>query len=305
MVQLVARGAPVQAIVDVTGFYLADGSTVPVGEPAAGPAAELEAVVLPAATQDSLFVPVPPTRAYDSRGIDGPIASGQERTIDLGPWVPEGATGVAYTLTVTDTVDVGHLSVGVPGGGQPATSVINWFATGQNVANSATGAVDVDRAISVFAGGGPTQFVIDILGYFTPVAPPAGQVGTAKNGEQGLRFTAIDPSRAYDSRGAEGPIAGGQSRTTTVLPASGQVPPGVGAVAFNLTETDTAGRGHLRVAPGGSPIPAVSTINWYSDGMRLANGSVVDVAHDQLTTFARATTGGGTNYIVDIGGYYN
>jgi hypothetical protein len=264
---------------------------------------------VPASTEDSLFVSVPPQRAYDSRIADGPIASGQERTIALDEvlpgLVPPGATGVAYTLTVTGTEGAGHLSVGVPGTGKPATSVINWFATDQNIANSATGALSADRSLAVFGGGGPTQFVIDILGYFTPVNPPA-EVATANGG--GMRFTAINPSRAYDSRpaaGGVGPLARGESRTTSVLPASGQVPPGVGAVAFNLTEADTVERGHLRVAPGGAPLPAVSTINWYTNGMRLANGTVVDVDNDQMTTYAGATANGSANYIVDIGGYYN
>ncbi|MCB0915840.1 MAG: hypothetical protein KDC23_09090, partial [Actinobacteria bacterium] len=232
-IQVVARGGQTDAIVDVTGFYLADGQTVPAGAGQEKPAAGGATAVMPTATADSLFVPTAPKRAYDSRGIDGPIFSGQERTIDLDLWVPAGATGVAYTVTVTETVGAGHLAVGVPGEGNPGTSVINWFANGQNVANSATAAVNEAREISVFAGGGPTEFIIDILGYFTPVAAPAGQV-SASNGQSGLRFTAIAPSRAYDSRASDGPIAGGQSRTTTVIPASSQVPAGVGAVAFNL-----------------------------------------------------------------------
>ena len=298
--QLVARGAPVQAIVDVTGFYLADGQVAATAGSGGG---DDGSVVLPAAAADALFHPVAPRRAYDSRGIDGPISSGQERTIDLAPWVPAGATAVAYTLTVTDTVGAGHLAVGVPGAGEPGTSIINWFASGQNVANSATGAVSGSRSISVFGGGGPTEFVIDVLGYFAPIVPNGG-VGAA-NDSEGLRFTAIPPSRAYDSRAGDGPIAGGQSRTTTAVPLSGAVPAGVGAVAFNLTETDTLGRGHLRVAPGGSGIPAVSTINWYANGMRLANGSVVAVNDDQMTTYARTTRDGSTQYLVDIGGYYN
>ncbi|MCB9412577.1 MAG: hypothetical protein H6525_07000 [Actinobacteria bacterium] len=312
MIQLIARGGPTDAIVDVTGFYLADGQVVPLGEGGQAerrPGEAGPAQTLPAATEDSLFVSVPPQRAYDSRTSDGPISSGQERTIDLSQLTPElvppGANGVAYTLTVTRTEGSGHLSVGAPGAGKPATSVINWFETDQNIANSATGALAGDRSLAVFGGGGPTEFIIDILGYFIPVTPPA-QVATSN--VEGLRFTAIDPSRAYDSRpaaGGVGPLTRGESRTTSAIPASGAVPPGVGAVAFNLTEADTVERGHLRVAPGGAARPSVSTINWYTDGMRLANGTVVDVANDQMTTHAGATENGSANYIVDIGGYYN
>ncbi len=102
-----------------------------------------------------------------------------------------------------------------------------------------------------------------------------------------------------------GHVVGQPAVAPAVEAMGGAVPPGVGAVAFNLTEADTVGWGHLRVAPGGSPLPSVSTINWYSDGMRLANGSVVAVNDDQMTTYAGATAAGSTQYIVDIGGYYN
>ena len=280
-IQVLARGGATQVVIDVTGFFLENTAVVPASE---------QAVSAANGVKGSVFVPVDPARVYDSRVGDDPIAADESRTVDVSTMVPVGATGVVYTLTVTQTTDAGHLAVGLPGQAKPATSVINWFATGQSIANTATGALDANLALDVFAGGGPTQFVVDVVGYYAP------------NATGGLRFTAIDPARAYDSRDGDGPITGGQSRTTGVLPTSGTVPAGVGAVAFNLTEADTIDRGHLRVAPGGAPLPTVSTLNWFSTGMRLANGSVVGVTGDQMTTFAR---GQATEYVVDIAGYYN
>lgn len=259
-------GNSTNLIVDVVGYYLAD------------------------TTSGEFFSPVSPLRAYDSRVSGGPIAGNESRKVRIDS-APAGTAAVAYTLTVADTQGSGHLSVGLPGQSDPATSVINWFATGQNVANSATAALDASNSLEVFGGGGPTEFVIDVLGYFT--ATP-----------DGLRFTPIDPARAYDSRpgqGGSGPLSN-QSRTTSVEPKDDPtvVPDGVGAVAFNLTEVDTVARGHLRVGPT-STEPPVSTINWYEPGMKLANGSVVAVSADTMTTFAHGTT----NYLIDVGGYYN
>ena len=74
-------------------------------------------------------------------------------------------------------------------------------------------------------------------------------------------------------------------------------------MAFNLTETATVGSGHLRVAPGGAVVPpTASTINWTTTGQAMANGTVVRVHDDQMTTFA---SGGSTQYIVDTLGYFN
>ena len=242
-------------------------------------------------------------------GVDGVGCVGVEfgEAVELLVWLSRGwggaesgvgvpgaqqapAGAVAYNLTLLDTVNAGHVAVGPAGADLAGTSTANWFGSGQRWANAYVSALGDGGRIQVVARGGPTQFLVDVVGYYAP------------NAQGGLRFTAIAPSRAYDSRGGGGPITGGQSRTTSVVPASGAVPAGVGAVAFNLTETNTVGRGHLRVAPGGSGLPSVSTINWYTDGMRLANGSVVGVRNDQMTTF-----GGGqaSDYLVDIGGYYN
>jgi hypothetical protein len=292
-VQVVARGTT-QVVFDVTGYYLAEGSIVRTGQQQQLPEPD---------PGDAFFTPIDPKRGYDSREAGGPIGPGLSRTVDLSALVPAGATGVAYTLTVADTTGSGHLSVGLPGQPKPPTSAINWSANNQNVANSATATLTTNRSLEIFAGGGPTDFVIDVLGYYTPApatTTPAATIATDYG--NGLRFTPITPSRAYDSRTLDGPITERVQRTTSAIPANGEVPTGAGAVAFNLTEADTVDLGHLRVSPGRSALPGVSTINWYTTGMRLANGTVVAIENDQMTTMAAGTS---TNYIIDIGGYYN
>lgn len=95
----------------------------------------------------------------DARGVDGAVT-----TADL---VPEGATAIAYNLTIAGTLGSGFLSVN-PGDATGYTaSSINWSAAGQLLANGLVAKIDTQRRVRVFAGGaGSTDFIIDVLGYY-------------------------------------------------------------------------------------------------------------------------------------------
>ena len=267
-----------QFILDIVGFYVPESMTA----------------------NGAVFVPVSPVRAYDSRdpGAGGPLNPGAQRVVSVaaGGAVPTSATAIAYNLTVADTVNAGHLAV-VPGNSteSPTSSTINWSASNRIFANSTVVGVS-DRSVRVLAGPNPTNFIIDINGYYLPVAQaPAGAT----------RFTPITPKRAYDSRepGAGGPIACTQSRTTSVA-IGGDVPVGSKAVAFNLTLDQTVNAGYLTVTPGGTTLlPLASTINWYRNNQVIANGAAVNISADRtVTTFAGC---GSTQYIIDVAGYFN
>ena len=265
-------------VLDIVGFYVPESLT----------------------SDGALFVPLSPVRAYDSRdpGAGGRLIPGAPRTVSVaaGGAVPAAATAVSYNLTVADTQSAGYLTV-VPGNviTPPISSTINWSQTNQIFANSTVVGV-ADRAVRVAAGVNSTHFIVDINGYYLPVAvAPAGAT----------RFTAITPRRAYDSReaGAGGPIGYKQARTTSVA-VGGNVPAGATAVAFNITLDQTVGAGYLTVTPGDTAaLPLASTINWYRSNQVIANGSVVRIDADrQVTTFAGCSS---TQYIIDVAGYFN
>lgn len=127
------------------------------------------------------FHAINPARAYDSRWTGGTrINSGDNRLISVADGhdlttglvnaanaVPAGSTAVAYNLTVTATQAAGFLTL-APGTATGITaSSINWAGDGLNLANGAIVAVDNSRQVRVFAGGGgSTDFIIDITGYF-------------------------------------------------------------------------------------------------------------------------------------------
>lgn len=117
----------------------------------------------------------PPLRAYDSRtteGGPGPLAEGATSAhISLtAAGVPAGASGALINLTVVDTVDAGFLTVFEAGGTRPETSNIDWYQSGQILANNATTSLSTAAALQVYSGGVPgagTDFLIDVFGYYS------------------------------------------------------------------------------------------------------------------------------------------
>ena len=129
------------------------------------------------------FHPVTPGRVYDSRSAaptPGQLASGANRTVSVADrrdtgngavaqanFVPAGATAVSANVTVTDTVGAGFLAVNPGGNTTVNASAINWSGNNQNLANGLTLTLNGAREITVIGGGGgSTNFIIDILGYY-------------------------------------------------------------------------------------------------------------------------------------------
>jgi hypothetical protein len=119
--------------------------------------------------------PITPARVYDSRLSDGPLMVGATRTVSVasattgGTVVPTGAIAVALNLTITRTEGRGWLGLVPSGAPFGTTSSINWFATGQILANGGIAKLGGDRQVDVWSGGGgvaSTQFILDITGYF-------------------------------------------------------------------------------------------------------------------------------------------
>lgn len=120
-----------------------------------------------------------PLRAYDSRTLATPsfFAPGETRTVSLlfgqdgtGATklaVPPGATGAIVTLTVTETVGGGYLKMySALLTTAPATSVINWKASGQDIATTTTVAVDATSSVKITSGPQATHVVVDVVGYY-------------------------------------------------------------------------------------------------------------------------------------------
>jgi hypothetical protein len=136
-------------------------------------------------TSGSKLMSITPARVYDSRvgqqpatGPKSPIANASIVTLDVtGPkagggntGVPSGASAVLGNVTVVNGVNPGvFLTVYAAGTSAPATSSVN-AGSGAIVANSFTSQIGTTgmnaNRIAVTCGGGPTDLIIDVLGYY-------------------------------------------------------------------------------------------------------------------------------------------
>lgn len=103
--------------------------------------------------------------------------------------------------------------------------------------------------------------------------------------------------RTYDSRSSDGALSGG-SRTLTM---SG-VPNGSSAVTVSLTATGTSGAGYLALYKAGISYPGNSNLNWWSAGQTMAVTTVCAV--NSASQLVVRGTGGSTQVIIDVIGYY-
>lgn len=117
------------------------------------------------------FTAIPPARVYDSRLSGTPLISGQTRVVSVATTtggatvVPASASAVLYNLTVTDTFGSGFLALFPFGVTWPGNSSINWVGSTQD-ANGGVVKLGGDRQVNVFCGGGSTNLVIDVTGYY-------------------------------------------------------------------------------------------------------------------------------------------
>jgi hypothetical protein len=132
--------------------------------------------------RQSPLVAIPPARVYDSRASQSPttgpkatITNGSTVNVDVtgiqatppggASGVPSGAKSVLGNITVVNGPNPVFLTVFAEGATPPATSNVN-AGGGVVVANSFTSTLGTSNGISIKCGGGPTDFIIDIFGYY-------------------------------------------------------------------------------------------------------------------------------------------
>ena len=133
----------------------------------------------------------------------------------------------------------------------------------------------------------------------------------ARPGTAGALTVLLEPVRVYDSRpGAtpelpnDGRISTGEVRTIGLLDSGAEsFVENIDAVMMNLTVTDTLGFGFLTVFSADiAATPNVSSINWFDNGMSVANHVVSAVDLAQLKVACGG--GGSTHFIIDVIGVY-
>ena len=136
-------------VVDVDGYFTANNTAV---------------------TGETLYTPITPTRAVDTRVTGTPLGAGAIFTAAMAGLngVAANATAVVTNLTATDTTQASYFTA-FPGPSMPLASDVNW-AVGQTVPNLTIAALNGSGSFNVYNANGSADLLIDVFGYFTPIA---------------------------------------------------------------------------------------------------------------------------------------
>ena len=237
------------------------------------------------------WVGIDPTRIVDTRttgpGSLGKVKAGTPRPVAVGgPAIPADASALVLNVTVTEGTAGSFLTVWPQGRTQPTASNLN-FAAGETTANAVVvQRVGADGAIDLANAVGEVHVIVDVVGYFTPVA--------------GSRFFPRAPTRVLDDRtgtGASGPWHPGETRS---VPFTSGLSANVTGAAANVTVTNGTSGSFLTVFPHGAPKPTASTIN-FGPGQTIANHTMVRVVDEQVDI---ANHLGSVDVLADVVGYY-
>jgi len=256
--------------------------------------------IVPSTTAELQFIPSTPCRIADTRNAAGAfggpeLAAAATRTFN----VPQSACGipstaVAYSLNVTvvPNAGLGYLTMWPAGEAQPTVSTLN--SDGRVKANATITPAGTNGGVSVYASD-PTQFILDIDGYFVPAGTSAS----------GLEFYPLIPCRIADTRNPTAPLGGpsltgGTGRAFPVQSSACGIPSTAKAYSLNITAVPHAGLGYLTTWPTGQSQPVVSTLN-SSTGAVTANAAIVPAGTGgDISIFVSDTS----DVLLDVNGYF-
>ncbi len=138
-----------------------------------------------------------------------------------------------------------------------------------------------------------------------PSLPPATRPSGFTYGATG--FFSVPPCRVVDTRNANGPVGGpalaaNGERTFAVTGTCG-IPATAGAVSVNLTVTQPSAAGDLRLYPGGTLLPLVSSLN-YAAGRTRANSATLPLGPGGTIAVRCVQASGTAHFVLDVNGYY-
>jgi hypothetical protein len=272
-------GGTVQLIADVSGYYLAGTPSAP----------------------GSLST-VTPARVLDTRTGNGAararVAAGTDQVVRVtgqGGVPGTGVSAVVVNLTVTEPTTAGFISAWADGGSTPVVSNLN-FTANQTVPNLAIVPVGETGAIRLHNGSnGTVQLIADISGYFLAGTPAVS--GT---------LATVSPTRVLDTRTGDGAVkvaVAAGADLVVQIGGSGAVPVGgVSAVVLNVTVTLPMASGYVSAWADGSPMPAVSNLN-FTKSQTVPNLAIVPVSANGAIRLHNGSTGT-VHLVADVSGYH-
>lgn len=236
----------------------------------------------PDAIAASKFVPLSPTRLFDTRpelspdGYKGVVAGGTSLRVDVAghAGIPEtGVSAVAINLAVIGIEAPSFVAATPTESTGATTSSLNVVVPGDVRSNLVIVPVGDDGTVSLFSLQ-DAHLLGDVAGYFRPRNTPS---------DDG-RIITQTPRRLFDTRtasiiGDRQRVPAGGSVTARVLDRAGIPESGVSAVVMNVTATAAAGPGFVTVWPEGQR-PDASSLNINGPDDTVANQVIVPVGSD-------------------------
>jgi len=158
--------------VSVTGFFAGNGSSHVIVD-AIGYITSSTAH----ASLTGRFVPIAPSRAYDSRAVDGPLLDRQSLTVSAGDapgaTVPSDASGIVWNAAIVDATRPGFVRAWADNAPEPGTSALNWSTAAEVRAGAVIAAATDGRTRFRVEDGSADldtpvgHLIVDVFGYFT------------------------------------------------------------------------------------------------------------------------------------------
>jgi RHS repeat-associated protein len=254
---LVNSSATTGMLIDVQGYFLTGNGTP-------GPGG---------------YVPVTPTRIVNTAtGLGAPlakIATGSSLTIQAAgvAGVPVSASGVFVTITAIHQASGGWIEP-YPTGTTPPVGSLNFPGTGATDFGVSVHVNASGQASILVGGGGPTDILVDVVGYFSATNGASGAAGSFNPLQRRVLDTRTGTSLAANS------VTTIQVAGINGIPAAGS---GVSAVALTFTAIDsqTPGSwGYLLAWASDQVEPPSSSSLWYNYAITRSTTAVVAVAAD-------------------------
>lgn len=248
----------------------------------------------PASSSGLGFYPMPPCRLVDTRPgapstiTTGALSGGTSRTLPIlssACHVPSSAQAYSLNFTLVPPGPVSYLTVYPSGEALPIVSTLN-DPTGTVEANAAIAPAGSGGSIDVFVTQ-TTDLVVDINGYFAPVA------------EGALSLYNLPPCRVLDTRTPTGAPPFEGAINVNVIGSGCGGSSAAQAYVFNATVVPQGMLGYLTLWPEGNLQPVVSTLNAYN-GEVTSNMAIVPTSNTEISAYA-------TNYtflVLDLFGYF-
>jgi LPXTG-site transpeptidase (sortase) family protein len=233
----------------------------------------------------SRFLPLTPTRLFDSRSAGERVTAGKTLTFAVDSSVATGATAVVVNLTAVHPDGPGFLTAYPADRDRPQSSNLNVSRPDQTIANLATVPVDAQGHFAIYASV-TIDLVVDVFGVY--------QAATQASAG---RLVPLAPTRVFDTRSDHAPLTAAESRTVDL---TAVVPRTAAAVVLNLTVTTTPAPGFFTVWAAGGERPNTSNLNVARSGDTVANQVIVPIRDGAINVFSQS----GGEVIVDVDGYF-